>query len=186
MANRLSHGLTRLNDALEKLLVALGLLFLLVFCSMTGLELFGRALFSTSFPWSSEIARITFLWSVYVGAAVGFRHQEHLQLDIVRFKAGSKMATLHDGAIYLSTLGYLLLFAITGVMTLIADVARNYPVTGISFNWGYASLIAMGAFGTLFVLEVTMKWFLHRQTISASELNITDRESESIIRVTKE
>ena len=169
MVNQLLNGLTMLNNILEKILIAVGLLCLVTFVSITGAEVFSRYLLSHSIHWSNEIARLTFLWSVYLSAAVGFRYREHLVLDLIQFPPGSWLAKGHEAVILSLSFLFVMLFAVIGVITIQADIARFYAITRISYNWGYASLAVMGFAGVLFMLEVILNKIMGREQKTLSE-----------------
>lgn len=41
----------------------------------------GRALFNHSLPWADELARMLFIWLVFIGAAAAFARYEHIAVD---------------------------------------------------------------------------------------------------------
>ncbi|MBT2773199.1 TRAP transporter small permease [Halomonas sp. ISL-60] len=41
----------------------------------------GRALFNYSLPWADELARMLFIWLVFIGAAAAFTRYEHIAVD---------------------------------------------------------------------------------------------------------
>ncbi|EHJ93234.1 Putative TRAP transporter small permease protein [Vreelandella boliviensis LC1] len=41
----------------------------------------GRALFNNSLPWADELARMLFVWLVFIGAAAAFSRYEHIAVD---------------------------------------------------------------------------------------------------------
>ncbi|HDZ47272.1 hypothetical protein LCGC14_0027340 [marine sediment metagenome] len=41
----------------------------------------GRALFNHSLPWADELARMLFIWLVFIGAAAAFSRYEHIAVD---------------------------------------------------------------------------------------------------------
>lgn len=41
----------------------------------------GRALFNHSLPWADELARMMFIWLVFIGAAAAFSRYEHIAVD---------------------------------------------------------------------------------------------------------
>ncbi|KPQ26723.1 MULTISPECIES: TRAP transporter small permease [unclassified Halomonas] len=41
----------------------------------------GRAVFNHSLPWADELARMLFIWLVFVGAAAAFARYEHIAVD---------------------------------------------------------------------------------------------------------
>lgn len=43
----------------------------------------GRALFNNSVPWADELARMLFIWLIFIGAAAAFARYEHIAVDIL-------------------------------------------------------------------------------------------------------
>lgn len=41
----------------------------------------GRAAFNVSLPWADELARMLFIWLVFIGAAAAFSRYEHIAVD---------------------------------------------------------------------------------------------------------
>lgn len=41
----------------------------------------GRSLFNHSLPWADELARMLFIWLVFIGAAAAFSRYEHIAVD---------------------------------------------------------------------------------------------------------
>ncbi|TVP49048.1 MAG: TRAP transporter small permease [Halomonas sp.] len=41
----------------------------------------GRSLFNYSLPWADELARMLFIWLVFIGAAAAFSRYEHIAVD---------------------------------------------------------------------------------------------------------
>lgn len=43
----------------------------------------GRAVFNNSVPWADELARMLFIWLIFIGAAAAFARYEHIAVDIL-------------------------------------------------------------------------------------------------------
>jgi len=68
-----------LTLAMEHLIAAL-LLALIVSVSV---NVVGRAVFNNSVPWADELARMLFIWLIFIGAAAAFARYEHIAVDIL-------------------------------------------------------------------------------------------------------
>ncbi|MDN6323389.1 MAG: TRAP transporter small permease [Halomonas sp.] len=64
-----------LTLAMEHLIAAL-LVALIVY-------VVGRAVFNNSVPWADELARMLFIWLIFIGAAAAFARYEHIAVDIL-------------------------------------------------------------------------------------------------------
>ncbi|SER42890.1 Tripartite ATP-independent transporter, DctQ component [Vreelandella subterranea] len=68
-----------LTLAMEHVIAAL-LLALIVSVSV---NVVGRAVFNNSVPWADELARMLFIWLIFLGAAAAFARFEHIAVDIL-------------------------------------------------------------------------------------------------------
>ncbi|MGO1395160.1 MAG: TRAP transporter small permease [Halomonas sp.] len=68
-----------LTLAMEHLIAAL-LVALIVSVSV---NVVGRAVFNNSVPWADELARMLFIWLIFIGAAAAFARYEHIAVDIL-------------------------------------------------------------------------------------------------------
>ena len=75
--------LSRLNNAVERVLYFVGGAFFLVFIVVVLFQVGSRNLFPGTFVWTDEIAMFCFVWSVFLGAAVGYRRGVHYVVEIL-------------------------------------------------------------------------------------------------------
>lgn len=68
-----------LTLAMEHVIATL-LLALIVSVSV---NVVGRAVFNNSVPWADELARMLFIWLIFIGAAAAFARFEHIAVDIL-------------------------------------------------------------------------------------------------------
>ncbi|MGP9809022.1 TRAP transporter small permease [Halomonas sp. AOP12-C2-37] len=74
--------LTRLGNVLEKAYYITGGLFFLIFIITILFQVFARNILSGTYVWTDEVAMFCFIWSVFLGAAVGFRKGIHYVVEI--------------------------------------------------------------------------------------------------------
>ncbi|MGM0904063.1 MAG: TRAP transporter small permease [Bacillota bacterium] len=85
----------RFIKALEKLQITVGILFLSVFFLVILLQITTRYL-GISVIWTEEVANYSFIWAIFMGAAVMVNRREHFNFDfIVRKLTGRKKASLN-------------------------------------------------------------------------------------------
>lgn len=70
----------------------------------------GRALFNNSLPWADELARMLFIWLVFIGAAAAFSRYEHIAVDALVRRLPLRLAHM----LYL--LQHLIITCLMGVM----------------------------------------------------------------------
>ncbi len=85
----------RFVQALEKLQITIGILFLTVFFLVILLQIITRHL-GLSILWTEEVANYSFIWAIFMGAAVMVNRREHFNFDfIIRKLTGKKKVSLH-------------------------------------------------------------------------------------------
>ena len=103
------------NTALERLYYIAGGAFFLVFVGCVMFQILARNLLSGSFVWTDEIAMFCFIWSVFLGTAVGFRRGAHYVVEIlpIHFVRANLALTLLALALCLPLIGLLAIDGLT-------------------------------------------------------------------------
>jgi TRAP-type transport system small permease protein len=130
--------------------ICLGLMAALVVDVFLGV--FSRYVLHATFQWYDEVARLCFVWMVFLGAAVAVRRGAHFRLHLLidRFSPRLRRAT---------DLGVALVVLLFGVVLVAGGVAM-YPVARrqvsdsleLSMLWFYGALPVGGALMILFSL----------------------------------
>src|SRR5438034_4137975 len=83
-----------LRAALENVVEGVCLLLMVALTLDLMLGVFSRYVLVSTFTWYDEIARICFVWVVFLGAAVGVKRGAHFRLHLVvdRFPAPARRA----------------------------------------------------------------------------------------------
>ena len=137
MFDKVTQAVTRL---LEILLVAsLGLMAVLVFGNVVL-----RYAFDSGLAVSEELARLLFVWVVFLGAILASREHAHLGLDSVvrRLPAFWKKVCIAVTGVMM--LGCCALFIWGGWQQTLINTGNYYPVLGISYAWLHAAAVAFG------------------------------------------
>lgn len=80
----------KLIKAIEKVQISLGLIFLLVFFLSILVQIITRYL-GISVIWTEEMANYSFIWAIFMGAAVMVNRKEHFTFDILQKKLSPKL-----------------------------------------------------------------------------------------------
>ncbi|MDR3221969.1 MAG: TRAP transporter small permease [Candidatus Accumulibacter sp.] len=152
--------------------------FLTVMIVLVFLNVVLRYIFSTGFAWSEEIARLCFIYLVYLGAIGAMRDNQHLIIDSIL----SRIPALYQKALYfLVQAGIIWVMAVltTGSWQLVVQnlgdrwVATQFPiflvygvgvVTGISIT-----LIALANMYRLIVFKMPVSALLSIRDDSGQE-----------------
>jgi TRAP-type transport system small permease protein len=138
--------------------VCLGLMLVLVVDVFLGV--FSRYVLQATFQWYDEVARLCFVWMVFLGAASAVRRGAHFRLHLLIDRFGPRLRRATDLVVGL------LVVAFGGV--LVAGGLAMWPVARrqvsdsleLSMVWFYAALPIGGALMILF--SVPQLWRLAR------------------------
>ena len=130
--------------------ICLGLMVALVVDVFLGV--FSRYVLHTTFQWYDEVARLCFVWMVFLGAAVAVRRGAHFRLHLLIDRFGPRLRHAADLAVGLLVLTF------GGV--LVAGGIAMYPVARrqvtdsleLSMLWFHGALPVGGALMVLFAL----------------------------------
>jgi TRAP-type transport system small permease protein len=85
----------RFVQTLEKIQMTLGIIFLVVFFAVILLQIITRHL-GISILWTEEVANYSFIWAMFMGAAVMVNRREHFNFDFFQRKlTGKKRLSLN-------------------------------------------------------------------------------------------
>jgi TRAP-type C4-dicarboxylate transport system permease small subunit len=141
-----------LARALSQVVEGLLLVMMVVLCLDVFLGVFSRYVMARTFTWYDEIARLLFVWIVFLGAAVGVRRSAHFRLHLVldRLSPGIRRVAHVVGVLVL--MGFGLLMIQQGWKLVELGQFQRTPVMGLSKRYVYASVPAGGALIILYSL----------------------------------
>ncbi len=128
------------------------LLLMVVLCVDVFLGVFSRYVLVRTFTWYDEIARLCFVWMVFLGAAVGVKRGAHFRLHLLvdRFSPETQTAARVLGVAAVGGVGLLLLWQ--GITLVQLGQLQQTPVMGLSKAYVYASMPVGGALMILYAL----------------------------------
>ena len=131
--------------AASNLVEGLLLLMMVVLCADVFLGVFSRYVIGRTFTWYDEIARLLFVWIVFLGAAVGVRRSAHFRLHLLvdRFPPAARRVAHVFGVLVL--MGFGLVLIQQGWKLVELGQFQRTPVMGLSKQYVYASVPAGGA-----------------------------------------
>jgi TRAP-type C4-dicarboxylate transport system permease small subunit len=129
------------------------LVMMVILCADVFLGVFSRYVLHSTFTWYDEIARLLFVWIVFLGAAVGVRRSGHfrLQLLIERFPPGLRRIADAFGVLAIMLFGGVLIQQ--GWKLVELGQFQQTPVMGLSKAYVYASMPVGGALIILYSLR---------------------------------
>lgn len=137
MFTRITRGLTH---ALEMVIVvSLAIMAILVFGNVVL-----RYAFDSGIAISEELARLLFVWLIFLGAILASAQHAHIGFDALAKSlptVGKKILIVAIGTLMLLAC---VIFIVGGWQQTVINLDNSYPVLGISYAWLYAVAIVFG------------------------------------------
>jgi TRAP-type C4-dicarboxylate transport system permease small subunit len=126
-----------------------------------------RYLFSAGIDWSEELARLAFVWAMFLAIPHGIRTGVHVGIDVIVVKLGAatRRWLLRLTSVFGALLMALLLFYAVGAIidsrsdrlpTLPVTVAAYYVPVAIAAGHGLLNCLLLAAFGNDAVIDNTL------------------------------
>ena len=128
------------------------LVMMVVLCADVFLGVFSRYVLARTFTWYDEIARLLFVWIVFLGAAVGVKRTAHFRLHLLvdRLPPALRRAAGVVGVLAVMAFGAILIQQ--GWKLVELGQFQQTAVMGLSKQYIYASVPAGGALMILYSL----------------------------------
>jgi TRAP-type C4-dicarboxylate transport system permease small subunit len=130
--------------------VCIGLMAVLVVDVFLGV--WSRYVMHATFQWYDEVARLCFVWMIFLGAAVAVRRGVHFRLHVVTDRFGAEGRRRIDRLASVIVIAFAAVLVAGGIAVL--PVARRQVTDAleISMLWFYGALPVGGALMILFAL----------------------------------
>nr|WP_319474227.1 TRAP transporter small permease [uncultured Sphaerochaeta sp.] len=150
-----------MHQAVKKVLSNLELIIasaaIIVTTVLVMLNVFTRYFLKTGIYWSEEVATACFVWSVFIGAAAGYKHRVHVGVDMLVNLCPpktKKTITIIVDLVLLLINGYITYIA---VIYLSLSYKKPTPVLGISTAYISSSILVSFALTTIYSIYFLVK-----------------------------
>lgn len=138
--------------------VCIGLMAVLVADVFLGV--YSRYVMRATFQWYDEVARLCFVWMIFLGAAVAVRRRAHFRLHLLIDRFGAVARRRVDLLVTVIVIAFAVVLVAGGVATLPLARRQVTDALEISMLWFYGALPVGGALMILFALP--QLWTLAR------------------------
>ena len=111
-------------------MIFLSLMTIMVFALVVS-----RYLFSYSFAWVEELTLFLMIWMAFLGAAMLFRDNDHLSMDLVYKKLSRTHRNILDLLFGLAQIAFLIMLFRLGIQYMDSVGFIISPTLGISMRW---------------------------------------------------
>lgn len=117
------------------------------------LQVLIRFVFKYPLPWTEEVARIAFVYCIFVGATIAVRQNSHLNVDffLVILPKGVARAAVFLGMLLVGV--FLVFVTWQGVVLVMATGVQMTPVMQVPFKYLYLILPVSGALMLLYLVS---------------------------------
>jgi TRAP-type C4-dicarboxylate transport system permease small subunit len=138
--------------ALAALVEGALLLLMVALCADVFLGVFSRYVLVRTFTWYDEIARLCFVWIIFVGAAAAVRRGAHFRFHLLVDRLGPGATTVAHRLTVIVVVAFGAVLVWQGVKLVELGQFQQTPVMGLSKGWVYAPVPVGGALMVVFAL----------------------------------
>lgn len=153
LGGHLLAQLSRLNDQIERVVRVVVVMLFAGFICVVFLQVMGRNLLRLlPLIWTIDVSILLYLWSVYLGAALAVRRNEHYIIDIVPPDA-ERLTAILDLIADVLVFVVLYVLIVYGIDFLDHAFTRVSLAIGISEGFFYLAIPTSAIIMTLFLIE---------------------------------
>lgn len=125
--------------------------------ALSFLQVVARYIFEISTPWSEELARLCFVWGVFLGAAVGVKRNLHTRVDFIFVRLPRRSAALVLGGMDLLLVVMAIVMIVYGMQLVISTRADSSTSLGYPRNWFYLPVPCSGLLMLRYLIPSVVK-----------------------------
>lgn len=124
---------------------------LAVMTCIVSYQIVSRYLFETPLAWGEEITRYLFIYSIFLGAAVGVRYQVHVSIDALLRRLPEKWRRPANGLSLSIVAVFLLFLVVFGFRLALFNMSQASPALGIPIGLAYLAMPIGGLISLIFL-----------------------------------
>jgi TRAP-type transport system small permease protein len=141
----------------QKLLEILLVVLTVAIVVLVFLQVVFRYLFFFAISWSEEMATFLFIWAVLLGAAIGFRQQAHLGINLFTKRLNRPFARILVIITHVIVIVFFIVVMVYGWKVAIDNMARIAYTVDLPVGYIRMALPLMAFFSVIFEIEVLSK-----------------------------
>jgi TRAP-type transport system small permease protein len=124
-----------------------------VLCLGVFVQVLLRYAFKASFPPMEEIVSISFIYTIFLGAAIGMKRMQHLEIDFLLKKISPSLKKIFYPAIFAGTAVFLLFVVKEGVVFVLDSYGQTTTYLNLPISYSYAAIPASGVLMLYYLLR---------------------------------
>lgn len=138
--------------------ITMALSMVIVFL-VTFAQVISRFVFQLSIPWSTDIIRLTFLYSLFLGVTVGLREKGHLNIDVVFNLLNKKAQIVLSILINILIGGFLVFLLVKGLSVVSGAMGQRMPYLDMPISVLYFAIPLNAAFMLYYLIPQILEYF---------------------------
>ncbi len=124
-----------------------------ILCIAVFLQVFLRYALKASFPPLEEIVTFSFIYTIFLGAAVGMKRMEHLNIDFLLKRVPQRVRKFFDFAIFLGTTLFIVFVVKEGILFVHDSYGQTTTYLNIPISYSYAAIPGSGLIMLYYALK---------------------------------
>jgi len=124
-----------------------------ILCVAVFLQVLLRYAIKVSFPPLEEIVSFSFIYTIFLGAAVGMKRMEHLNIDFLLKRAPQNLKNVFDFIIFSGTALFLVFMVKEGIFFVRDSYGQTTTYLNISISYSYAAIPGSGLIMLYYLLK---------------------------------
>ncbi|MGZ3515312.1 MAG: TRAP transporter small permease [Thermodesulfobacteriota bacterium] len=137
-----------------------------ILCVAVFLQVLLRYALKVSFPPLEEVVTFSFIYTIFLGAAVGMKRMEHLNIDFLLKRAPQTLRKFLDFAIFLGTTLFLVFVVKEGILFVHDSYGQTTTYLNIPISYSYAAIPGSGLIMLYYVLKNEISIVLGKKPIA--------------------
>ena len=138
------------------------------------LQVFFRFVLNDPLSWSEELARYTFVWITFLGAAVAYRHGANIAVETVVVMLPERLQLILAWVVDVLLVAALIILLIYGLGIVEVTSGVESTMLEIPMSWVYGALPASAAIMLLYQVELTLRRVTWKPAASAPHKSMDD------------
>ena len=124
-----------------------------ILCVAVFLQVLLRYAIKVSFPPLEEIVSFSFIYTIFLGAAVGMKRMEHLNIDFFLKRVPQNLKKVFDFTIFSGTALFLIFMVKEGIFFVRDSYGQTTTYLNISISYSYAAIPGSGLIMLYYLLK---------------------------------
>lgn len=132
---------------------------------MVGVAVFFRYVLNSGISWSDEVARILFVWLVFIGAYIAFKNKSHATVNVLVNKLPSRLKRYHGLFVALLEGAFMATITWYGVVQVLNTdkYGQVTPGLGVPMSWFYVVIPVTALLITINIVVTAIRDFMNQR-----------------------